>query len=181
MNYIGIDNGVSGSIGIISEFEVSLHTTPVKLCLNYQKVLTKINRVDVSELERLLPNDVGNSLCMIERPMVNPMRFDASLSAIRAFEATLIVLDRMSVPYSVVDSREWQRALLPSGLWKMTDGKVVNGKKRKGGLKAEPKELKFASLQTCARLFPSISLKGFKDADGLLIAKFCELRHRSGR
>ena len=36
-------------------------------------------------------------LVVLERPMVNPSRFKASKSALRAYEATLIILELISI------------------------------------------------------------------------------------
>jgi hypothetical protein len=87
--------------------------------------------------------------------MVNSTRFNATLSAIRALEATLIALERSQFPYEYIDSKEWQKVLLPKGL-KGSD------------------ELKAASLDIGKRLFPSLDIK--KDADGLLIAEYMRRR-----
>lgn len=40
--------------------------------------------------------------------MVNPQRFDASLNAVRAFEAILIIIEQLNLKYIVIDSKEWQ-------------------------------------------------------------------------
>lgn len=79
------------------------------------------------------------------------------MSAIRALEATLTVLEFLKIPYAFCDSKEWQRELLPKGLRK--------------------EELKTASLQVGKRLFPSVNFDGFKDADGLLIAEYCRRKY----
>ena len=56
MIFIGIDNGVSGSIGIIDEEgKAHLFPTPTKSDLNYQKTKVKhIARIDVGTLRSLL-------------------------------------------------------------------------------------------------------------------------------
>jgi len=94
---------------------------------------------------------IGNSgvFCLLERPMVNPGRFKATASALRALEATLIVLERLNIPFQYIDSKEWQRHLLPKGI--------------------EKDELKKAALDVARRLFPSVQTK---DADSLLIAEY---------
>ena len=150
---IGIDNGVSGSIGTIFEDSVEYVPMPVNRCLNYTKSKQFLNRVDGVKLWDILFHGTSNLFCMIERPMINPTRWKASMSAIRALEATLIILEALKVPYQFVDSKEWQRELLPKGLKK--------------------EELKIASLEVGKRLFPQVNFKGFKDADGLLISEFC--------
>jgi hypothetical protein len=152
---VGIDNGVSGSLGFItSSGDVSYYHTPIKKCLNYNKEKKWINRVDYSVLyQRLFENAGVESFALIERPLVNPAMFNASASALRAFEATIIVLENLAIGYEVIDSKEWQKELLPHGLHK--------------------EELKVASLDVAKRLFPKVCFKSFKDADGLLIAEYC--------
>lgn len=151
--YIGIDNGVSGSIGVLRP-----HVTPfcipmpVKTELNYTKAKRNITRIDVVELRKeLVPLSVsGQCLVGLERPMVNPGRFQATASALRALEATLIVLEDIGLPYIYLDSRQWQKTQLPSGL------------------KGAP-VLKKASLDIGRRLYPYI--KFTEDADSLLMAR----------
>jgi len=156
--FIGIDNGVSGAITILSESgEVLRHAkTPVKNCLNYTKKKAFHNRVNFQELKAVL--NMGSSyapFCMIERPMVNPMRWVASVSAIRCLEATEIVLEELLIPYQFIDSKEWQKALLPAGL--------------KGN------ELKKAADDVAKRLFPKQIVF---NADSLLIAEYCRREKR---
>lgn len=151
--YIGLDNGVSGSVGVLTDKGPQLFKTPVKNQLSYTKTKQNINRIDVPELILLLqPFASPNTMLWLERPMVNPRRFKATMSAIRALEATLIALEILQMPYEYIDSKEWQKNLLPEGL--------------KGDA------LKPASLNVGMRLFPSVDFKGFKDADSLLIAEY---------
>ena len=154
--FIGIDNGVSGAITILSEDGfVHLHIkTPVKNCLNYTKKKAFHNRVDFQKLKREL--ETGNApFCMIERPMVNPMRWVASVSALRCLEATEIILEELKIPYQFIDSKEWQKVLLPSGL--------------KGD------QLKKAAKDVAKRLFPALEIV---NADSLLIAEYCRRTKR---
>ena len=157
--FIGIDNGVSGAITILSnDNSVLLHEkTPVNKCLNYTKKKAFINRLDFRKFEVLLKNAGNNTFCMIERPMVNPTRFNASVSAIRCLEATLILLEDLQIPYQFIDSKEWQKELLPSGLVK--------------------DELKKAADSVANRLFPKQKIV---NADSILIAEYC-LRKNTGR
>jgi hypothetical protein len=149
--FIGIDNGVSGAITILSESGVVLKhiKTPVKNCLNYTKKKAFHNRVDFKKLKFEL-DTWKESFCMIERPMVNPMRWVASVSAIRCLEATEIILEELQIPYQFIDSKEWQKILLPSGL--------------KGD------QLKKASFDVAKRLFPKQTIV---NSDSLLIAEYC--------
>ncbi len=152
--FIGIDNGVSGAITVLSELGfVHLHIkTPVKNCLNYTKKKAFHNRVDFSTLQDVLFDTIANDapFCMIERPMVNPMRWVASVSAIRCLESTEIILEELQIPYQFIDSKEWQKALLPSGL--VGD------------------QLKKAASDVAKRLFPKQKIV---NSDSLLIAEYC--------
>ena len=116
MNFIGIDNGVSGSIGIINKEGVFFFKTPTKKTLNYTKKKSYITRIDFPALLELLSQFKDNSFCLIERPMVNSGRFQATASALRAFEATVIVLEELKIPYEVIDSNKWQKEFFPRGL-----------------------------------------------------------------
>jgi len=162
--YIGIDNGITGAVGIIKYTGDLTHfKMPVKKELNYTKTKAYISRINSNLLETVLYTflvkntctfslNISNTLVIIERPMVNPMRFKASVSAIRALEATLVIIEKFTLPYQYIDSKEWQRELLPKGLKK--------------------EELKKASLDVGNRLFPSLKDTFKEDADAILIAEY---------
>ena len=160
MNFIGIDNGVSGSIAILNEEGHVLHygLTPIERCLNYTKHKAWINRIRQDAMIVIL-KDYNRNLgqCLLERPLVNPARFKATISAIRALESTQIALESLKIPYEFIDSKEWQRELLPKGLQK--------------------EELKAASDSICKRLFPSVTLKHPGDGDSLLIAEYLRRKY----
>ena len=165
MIYIGIDNGVTNNgIGVVnSEGVASLYPLPVKKELSYTKEakhITRINFNDLCELfEKLKARYLGDQFIVgLERPMVNSTRFNASLSAVRALEATLIAVEQHQFRYEYIDSKEWQKHLLPTGI-KGSD------------------ELKKASLDIGRRLFPQLNIK--KDADGLLIAEFLRRKNQN--
>jgi hypothetical protein len=165
MLFIGFDNGTSSNgIGVIStDRKASLLKLPVKRELSYTKEAKHITRVDYSKLLELLKtiqreNPDEPILVGLERPMVNSTRFNASLSAIRCLESTLIALEECKIAYEYIDSKEWQKVLLPKGI-KGSD------------------ELKKASFDIGTRMFPELAIK--KDADGLLIAEY--LRRREAK
>ena len=153
MIYVGIDNGVTGSIGIVNDDYVEFHQMPIKRELSYTKKKQFINRIDCESLQDILHKLHLVGMVAIERPMVNPGRFKATTSALRALEAVLIVVETLEMPYRYIDSKEWQKVLLPQGL--------------KGDV-----ELKKASLDIGKRLFPNLADKFKKDADGMLIAEY---------
>jgi hypothetical protein len=151
---IGIDNGVSGAITILDSGRTTHCLMPVKKCLDYTKKKNWLNRVDVHAVKKLLSKDSNEaSLAVIERPMVNPARWKATMSAIRCLEATLIILEDLQIPYRFIDSKEWQKVMLPSGLHK--------------------DELKEASCQVARRIFPTLEFKK-EGADSLLIAEYAK-------
>ena len=155
--FIGIDNGVSGSISIIDEKGSTFIETPTISQQNYTKKKANITRIDWKALYTLLiPFQDTNCFVLLERPMVNPQRFMATTSALRSLEATLVVIEMACLPHAFIDSKEWQKVLLPSGI-KGSD------------------ELKKASLDIGCRMFPQHSglIMKHKDADGLLIAEYC--------
>lgn len=165
--YIGIDNGTSGAIGFIKASGESLSGLAsmfTKREQSYTKTAQQISRIDFPALYNHLAKIVHQSagerfLAVVERPYVNPKGFKATASALRALEATLIALEMAGVPYMYIDSKEWQKDLLPSGL------------------KGTP-ELKAASLNIGTRLFPDLQdeIIKQKDADAILIAEYARRR-----
>jgi len=153
---IGIDNGISGTIGIINQDEIKFLSTPIKTEQNYTKKKGNISRIDFRKMFEILKPYKDDSFIMLERPLVNPGRFKATASALRALEATLIVIEILKIPHQYLDSKPWQRELLPKG----TKGEA---------------ELKKASCDIGKRLFPQFSdfISKHKDADGILIAEYC--------
>jgi hypothetical protein len=157
MTYLGIDNGVTGTIGIIKEnVAVAYKAIPVIRQQSYTKKKQSISRVHVKELYVLLDRKVQDTSvkAIIERPMVNSQRFKASLSAVRCLEALLTVLELLKIPYEYIDSKQWQRDLLPKGV--------------------KAQDLKKASMDIGIRLFPMFEkeILRHKDADGILIAEW---------
>ena len=152
--FCGIDNGVTGGITILSsDGTVIIHAvTPVKKCMNYTKKKAFVIRVNSIAFREMINLAGPNTFVMIERPMVNPTRFAATISAIRCLEATELILEELKIPYQFIDSKEWQKALLPSGL-KGSD------------------DLKIASNSVASRLYPRLKIV---NSDCLLIALHCK-------
>lgn len=157
MVYIGIDNGVTGTIGILTLDSAYIYNTPTTKVFDYTKKKKQITRVDHRELYALLfPYSDRSTQVFLERPMVNPTRFVATGSALRALEATLVTLEMLEIPYQFVDSKEWQKVYLPKG----TKGAA---------------ELKKASKELGEKMFePFIKERSenIKDYDGLFIALY---------
>lgn len=165
--YIGIDNGVTGTIGFITEdketgfYETKFIATPVFSELSYQKTKVKhMTRIDFKTLYEIMKqykDSCDRIVVAIERPMINSTRFDASLSARASLEAMLIMFNFLDVSYTYIDSKQWQKQLLPANL------------------KGSP-EQKLASKDVGCRLFPEHKelITKHKDADGILIALYAK-------
>lgn len=155
--YIGIDNGVTGSIFVLGPDVKKFYKTPVKVEQSYTKTKQNISRLDVDSFFKILSsikNKDNDFIAVVERPMVNPGRFQATVSALRCLEATIICLERFLIPIQYIDSKQWQKELLLKGL--------------KG------KELKKASMDISKRLFPLFKkeIEKQKDGDSILIAEW---------
>lgn len=154
--YIGADNGVTGSWGVVGEKGTisDFWKVPVLSVQDYTKAKKNITRIDVKELELKLMRYKEEAPCVVvlERPMKNPARFEASCSAMRALEASLTVIELLELPYMFIDSKEWQKEMLPKGI-------------------IGAPNLKKASLDIGKRLFPTIDVK-HPDRDGILIAEY---------
>jgi hypothetical protein len=157
MYYIGIDNGVSGAVGVVAddpEFSPMLIITPTFTQQNYTKKSKNITRIDTNKLRVILEPYSKDSIILLERPMVNPKRFNATRTALRAHEATLIVIESLGIPIKYVDSKEWQKSMLPKN--------------------TKPGTLKISSLVAAMKLFPHLNpiIKKQKDGDAILIAEY---------
>jgi hypothetical protein len=166
---IGIDNGTTGSIGIIVQDEQQNRAifveTPSKMSILGKKE-RHIRRIDHFSLRELLTtyallpsvnrknsNATAIIHAYIERPFTG--RFlGAVLPAQRSFEAVLIILEQLCIPYTVIDSKEWQKSQLPE----------IKGSK----------ELKAASCALGRAKWLELAAMVLKhgDADGLLIADY---------
>jgi len=167
--YVGIDNGVTGSIARIAPEGADAHLPegyvkriwfapiPVIREQSYTKAKAQITRIDFEVLRGWLGNmDIfkGDIRVFIERPFVNPKGFKATVSALRALEATLICVEFACLAYEYIDSRQWQKVMLPKG--------------------CKGPDLKTASRDIGCRLFPehAKAIRKHKDADSLLIAEW---------
>jgi hypothetical protein len=148
---VGIDNGTTGSVGIVGSC-TQFFLMPTFSELSYTKEKKNITRIDTQMLKMKL-SGLNNPIVLLERPMVNPGRFAATLSAMRALEATLIIIEQLGFARMYVDSKQWQTEMLPNGI--------------KGSDK-----LKSASKDIGKRLFPQFQNLYKTDADSILIAEW---------
>ncbi len=168
---VGIDNGVTGTIGIVSDLTGSVFCkTPVRKTLDFQVSKPHwLNRLDGHALKEILYNykehaqvEFEGFYVYLENPSVNPKRWTASMSAIRCWEATLIILEDLRIKHEFLTSKPWQAGMLPAGI------------------KGAP-QLKEASKQIGIRLFPEHEqlINSHSDADGILIAEYYRRLNKS--
>ena len=170
--YIGIDNGTTGTIGWVGEgVHPTIIETPVRVEQSYTKSSKNTTRIDHERITALFKEIIGEHdpsevLVVMERPFTGSFikgkngnggrgGFVANISAARAFEVTLVLVEQAKLPHEIVDSKQWQKVLLPKG--------VTGSEARKA-----------ASKDIGLRLFPDQEevINQHKDADGLLIAEW---------
>jgi hypothetical protein len=152
--WIGWDNGIGNISAVWPDKPAEYKITPIRKCLNYTKKASYISRLDRIKTREILEEWINGymPIIVIERPMVNPGRFKATASGLRVVEAQESVMEDMGLPYRFIDSKEWQKVLLPQGV--------------KGPA------TKTASLDVGKRLFPHLQGLFKNDADSLLIAEY---------
>ena len=158
---IGIDNGVSGALSILSQniSKFYLSKSYTKKCKSYTKKEQNITRIDVENLRKIIIENIpkeklNETIAILERPLVNPTRFKASMSAMRSIEATLIVLEELGIDVEYTDSKVWQHGIFTIEERAKLDTKELS---RKYGLEYYPQ-------------FKDLIEK--QDADALLISHF---------
>ena len=158
---LGNDNGVTGSVAVLETDTgkmVLYKKVPVVRSLSYTKSVKWLNLLDVDAYVAMLEPYAKDSRLFIERPMVNPTRWNATVSALCCWTAQRVALERLGkshgLRYEYVDSKQWQKVMLPSGIT---------------GSPAQ----KAASLDVGKRMFPQ--QKFSKDADGALIAEWARV------
>ncbi len=156
MWYIGIDNGVTGTIGYVNDdgSEYGIIHIPIKKCLDYKKSkISYVNRVDVIKLKEFFNSLNGFKKVLIEIPLVNPKMFSATISAVRCLEATLIVLEELNISYDFINAKLWQKYFNIS------------------------KDTKKMSYDIANRMFPLCKDFNHADRDGLLIAEYMRVNY----
>lgn len=147
--YIGIDNGTTGSIGIINDYSYDFLKVPVKSCKDYSGKKSR-TRIDHEALKDILRPYAGRCKVGLEYPLVNPRLFIATCSGIAAYEAVLVVCEQFNIPVEMIPAKKWQKCYSIKG------------------------NTKILSAEIGKSLYPAIADKidEHKDADGILIADF---------
>lgn len=146
MNYAGIDNGVSGSLSIITEDGKTIFVpTPVKQVKGFR-------RLDWNKFIEIFRPYAGNCCVLLEKALQNPKRFKATVSAAKCEEAECIALEQLGIKYIIIDSKMWQKPLFTGKYAKLTT--------------------KQASLEFGNDHFPQFKQSKLKDRDALCMAYY---------
>lgn len=161
---IGIDNGTTGTIGILGPDGAIFEAVPTIEVLSHVQAKGFTKRIDRSALMRMfLPycDHPENVKVYIEAPFTMAYATTAVLMAHRAYEAVLTVCEDLRIGQETIAPRDWQPHVLGK---KISVTKVVKGK-----VKVDTKK---ASMLRGAELYPHLaeSIRSHGDADGLLIA-----------
>lgn len=160
---LAIDNGASGSMAVLFEGRSWFWKTPCVHQQSYTKKKQNISRLNVLLFWRMLDRCISKAdsaeeiLVVMERPVTGARFQKAVISGMRFLEAILVCLELRRISYRYIDSKEWQRSLLPKGV--------------KGD------QLKKASRDIGIRKFPVFreEIEKHRDADSLLIAEYARL------
>jgi hypothetical protein len=116
---IGIDNGITGSLssfkdGKLIDFRETFSRRWIKPTVTSK--VSQMSRIDIIKLMEWLNENkkLDESVtAVIERPMTDQVRFNASISSHHAQEAVMIALELVGIPYMTIDSKVWQSKFLP--------------------------------------------------------------------
>ena len=129
--------------------------------------------VDIDALKELLLKVVPSTehtICYLERPAVNffmGWQIQSSLSAFGAWQSVLYVLKSLGIECIMIDSKQWQKDLIPQATGKNNKEYLKSLKKGERN-----KLLKEAADKFAHELFPSIEFKESGDGDSICIAEY---------
>lgn len=154
-----VDNGITGTMALFDGTFVNAYfaETPCRTGKRFdthreQKSVTRLDAKRFWEILQVMKGWTEKEILVVrERPMINPARFHATLSAVRCDEAETLCLEKAGLPWIYCDSQDWQKPLLE------------NFHKGSEALKRE-------SMERGIKLFPQYSelIKKHGDADSLL-------------
>ena len=179
---IFIDNGVTGTIGWYTQnpdavCPAGIRKVPVHARRSFHKVPRRQAVVSVNDFEKAIRDihaaaglNLGDMDVVRERPMINPTRFAASMSACRTDEAESIALERIGLEWSYIDSKNWQRGCLPSSGVKGVSSSTLKAESLERGLEL------FGHIPEAAN-----AIRTHRDADSLMGAYIVYSERYGGR
>lgn len=202
---LGIDNGITGSITLMSpEGKVLFYepipiykerkwTKPTKTIVRKKATKTKpaekqikieydnITMIDIAYLQRLIVKYTGtlNDVhCFLERPAISyaaAWSMKTSVSAAMSWAYVVYVLKNLHIPRTDIDSKEWQHQLIPE----------ASGEQNKEYMKTlKPGErnklLKEAAYDLAKTIYPALNSKDKGAGDSICIAEYGRLKMNGG-
>lgn len=136
----------------------------------YQAMFTFVDIDALKDLLSKLIPDMSNTICYLERPAVNffmGWQIQSSLSAFGAWQSVLYVLKSLGIAFEMIDSKQWQNALIPEATGKNNKEYVKSLKKGERN-----KLLKEAADKYAKELYPSVVLPCEGDGDSICISEY---------
>lgn len=168
--FIGIDNGVTGSIGRVSR---GYDSEPVYVPTPTKRDIRGGRKIDWYNLEEVIFNLLqpvrgGDVWFILERPFKNPGMFSTSIKAECAHCNTVQAIEAVTDKYGNLFSKMYITTIKPKDWQNELLGKNLTSAQ----LKERSKELGIS-------LFPELknAITKQKDADGLLIAYHAKITH----
>ena len=201
--YLGVDNGATGSVGILLGSTGDFFPTPVKQVPNYTKEVQMIGRIDLPVFKKKImeyypTNSEYTIRCLIERPFMAPVTtidYTEFIKEEKKDDNSLFVdnkwMDRIDLKKKVPtvnmvflkSSLNAQRAfeatiILMESMkigYEVIDSKAWQKEMLGNGISGS-KNLKEASKLKGIQMFPYLEevIKKHHDADGLMIATYCQ-------
>lgn len=184
---LGIDNGVSGSFALMDpsgNIRVFSHvptykerkwTKPKvkKLKSGVKHTYDYITLIDIDAFQRMLvpyTSVITDIHCFLERPAISyaaAWSMKTSISAAMSWANVVYVLKRLQIPRTDVDSKDWQRILIPEAMGE-------NNKEYMKTLKAgdRNKLLKEASDMNAKEIWPKFVGKELGDGDSINLCEY---------
>jgi len=167
MIYIGMDNGSTGTVGIVNTDRTicDFFNTPIIKELSYNTTSKKfVSELDIEVFSNRVKGLIGDSkepiFAILERPFSNgqAMYRNSVKLAYGFFVLQKQSMKLMGIGYEVMDSKKWQKKILPPGTTSSGD-------------------LKRASKDIGIRLYPQFKtiMTRQGDADGMLIAEYARI------
>lgn len=190
---LGFDNGVSGSFTLmdpkgrvvmfehVPTYKEDKWTKPKtkKLKTKVKETKDKITLIDIDALQRMLISKVGvlsDVHCFLERPAISynaAWSMQTSISASMSWAYVIYVLKKLNIKRTDIDSRDWQKALIPEAMGE-------NNKDYMKTLKAgdRNKLLKEASDMLAKQIWSKFKSKEVGAGDSVCIAQYGLLKLR---
>lgn len=188
---LGIDNGVTGSVALMNPQGKVVYYGPVpvykerkwtkpkkeKLKTKVKTVYDEITMIDVDSLQRILvkyTSTISDIHCFLERPAISyaaAWSMKTSISAAMSWAYVVYVLNKLKIPRTDIDSKEWQHQLIPEASGEKNKEYMKNLKKGERN-----KLLKDASYELAKTLCPEFSSKDKGAGDSICICEYGRLK-----